>query len=226
MLQGRQLCLLHVPPTVSRSLRDLGLGLNSGYSPYSLRTEECAASAFVAHSGSTRRGAKPICLLRAWPGAATVGHGGAGGISCYGLSALTVQQQQARSAEAICTQDFSSLVSLWESLICSLVLEKSTWLCWGCTTLSPLQSVSRPGVSEERDSVSYCTDIYCASGAEAGDGVGEACRRDHALPISGMSLTVCWKVEVTASPAVLQGVQLCHASAKMRLEVLYTFFQV
>lgn len=94
MLQGRQLCLLHVPPTVSRSLRDLGLGLNSGYSPYSLPTEECAASAFVARSGSTRRGAKPICLLRAWPGAATVGHGGAGGISCYGLSALTAGKER------------------------------------------------------------------------------------------------------------------------------------
>ena len=86
------------------------MGLNSGYSPYSIQTEERAASAFVARrtctSGSTRHGAKPICLLRALPG---VGDGGtwgrgqgvAGRRSCCGLSALTVKQQQAGVQEPV-----------------------------------------------------------------------------------------------------------------------------
>lgn len=80
------------------------MGLSSGYSPYSLQTEDCAASAFVPRRTRTGRStghrAKPICLLRALP---VVGNGGtwgrsegvAGRRSCWGLSAVTVKLQQA-----------------------------------------------------------------------------------------------------------------------------------
>lgn len=86
------------------------MGLSSGYSSYSLQTEERAASAFVAHrthsSGSTRHGAKPIYLLRALPGAGDGGtqgrgRGAAGRRSCCGHSALTVKQQQAGMREPV-----------------------------------------------------------------------------------------------------------------------------
>lgn len=95
MLQGRQLCLLNVLPAVSRSLRNLGLSLNSGYSPCSLPTEDLQPLPLLLVV------AKPISLLRAWPGAAMVGQGGAGRRSCYGLGALTEREQQAGVQEPV-----------------------------------------------------------------------------------------------------------------------------
>lgn len=150
-LPARLLCLLNVSPTVSRSLRNLVLGLNSGYSPYSLQAEGfslclCCLQ-WQQQAGPSPSGGSGLGLGQQG------GTGGAEEILPWAWSSYR-EGTAGRRAETSCTQDYSSSVSLWESLICSLVLEKSTWQCWGCTALCPLQGLARAGVSEERDSVS------------------------------------------------------------------------
>lgn len=68
-----------LPHCCSRGLRNLGLGLKSGYSPCSLQTEESAASAFVsgrtAAAGAPGMGQSPSVCWALCLGWAMVGHG-------------------------------------------------------------------------------------------------------------------------------------------------------
>lgn len=108
-LPGRPLCLLNVSPTVSRSWRNLGLGLNSGYSPYSLQAEGFSLC-LCCLQWQQQAGPSPSVGSGLGLGQQG-GTGGAEEILPWAWSSYR-EGTAGRRAETSCTQDYSSSVSL------------------------------------------------------------------------------------------------------------------